>query len=87
MGPFQRTDERNKQILREVLEAAAKPDPARDAVTRQIGKSPLARVDYVGVVDRDSLKELRTIERPAIIAVAVFFGTTRLIDNILLKND
>ena len=47
-GRFNELDERNKQALREILEAAAKPDPGRDAVTRQI--TPLHRIRYDGIV-------------------------------------
>jgi pantoate--beta-alanine ligase len=56
----------------------------RQFVAREIARSPLARVDYIDLVGRDSLKSLRTVDQPAVIATAVFFGTTRLIDNIIL---
>jgi putative endopeptidase len=36
-GRFSELDERNKSILREILEEAAKPDPKRDAVTQKTG--------------------------------------------------
>ncbi len=45
---------------------------------------PGARVDYASVVDADTLQPLAELDRPAVAAVAVFLGTTRLIDNILL---
>ena len=41
-------------------------------------------IDYVVVMDRDSLRPLATIDRPAVLAVAAFFGKTRLIDNVFL---
>jgi pantoate--beta-alanine ligase len=46
--------------------------------------TPGARVDYARVVDAETLETISQIERPALAAVAVFFGTTRLIDNALL---
>jgi pantoate--beta-alanine ligase len=46
---------------------------------------PEARVDYAKIVDADSLQPLDQIDRPAVAAVAVFLGTTRLIDNIRLN--
>ncbi len=46
---------------------------------------PEARVDYAKIVDADSLQPLEQIDRPAVAAVAVFLGTTRLIDNIRLN--
>ncbi|MGE5599208.1 MAG: pantoate--beta-alanine ligase, partial [Bacteroidota bacterium] len=45
---------------------------------------PLARVDYLAVVDDESLAPVLRIERPTLVALAVFFGRTRLIDNIIL---
>jgi pantoate--beta-alanine ligase len=41
-------------------------------------------IDYVVVMDRDTLRPLTTIDRPAVLAVAAFFGKTRLIDNVFL---
>ena len=46
---------------------------------------PEARVDYAHIVDADTLQPLEQVDRPAIAAVAVFLGTTRLIDNIRLN--
>ena len=45
---------------------------------------PGARVDYARVVDAESLQTLETLDRPAVAAVAVFLGTTRLIDNLTI---
>ena len=45
---------------------------------------PEIRVDYVAVVDAETLQEISLIKRPALIAIAVFIGNTRLIDNCLL---
>ena len=42
------------------------------------------KIDYVVVMDRDSLRPLATVDRPAVLAVAAFFGKTRLIDNVFL---
>ncbi len=48
------------------------------------GVQPLAVVDYVSVADGATLRELDRIEGPALLSMAVSFGTTRLIDNELL---
>ena len=42
------------------------------------------RIDYAEVVGADDLRGRLTIEPRSLLAVAVFFGKTRLIDNILL---
>lgn len=54
------------------------------AVMDELAKSPLGRVDYVEIVDLATLLPLETIDKPALLALAVFFGKTRLIDNIIL---
>ena len=46
--------------------------------------APMARPDYVSIADAETLDELETIDRPALVSLAVRIGTTRLIDNILL---
>ncbi len=46
---------------------------------------PLARIDYVELVDSETLEPVRRIDSPAVVALAVFFGRTRLIDNCLLN--
>ncbi len=45
---------------------------------------PGSRVDYASIVDAETLQPLERLDRPAVAAVAVFLGTTRLIDNVLL---
>jgi len=42
------------------------------------------RIDYVELLSRDTLQPLTVVDRPAVLAVAVFQGTTRLIDNAFL---
>lgn len=50
-----------------------------------IKSEPLANIDYVEIVDHESLQYVDTIEKPILIAVAVYFGKTRLIDNFTYK--
>lgn len=45
---------------------------------------PFTRIDYVFVGDPETLEPVSTIKKPLIIALAVYVGKTRLIDNILL---
>lgn len=60
-------------------------DKLRTGVYEQIAAEPLARIDYVEVVDAETLQPIERIERPALVALAVFFGRARLIDNCLLE--
>ena len=50
-----------------------------------IEAEPLARIDYVELRDADSLDPIARVDRPAVLAMAVFVGTTRLIDNRVLR--
>ncbi len=49
-----------------------------------IAEEPAARLDYLAVVDPNTLDPVADVSRGALVAVAAYFGTTRLIDNILL---
>jgi pantoate--beta-alanine ligase len=51
---------------------------------QEFGNEPSARLDYLEIVDPDSLESMATISKPALIAVAAFVGNTRLIDNIVV---
>jgi len=44
----------------------------------------LARVDYAEIVDAETAQAAGTVDRPALLALAVFIGKTRLIDNAVL---
>ena len=50
-----------------------------------IEAEPGARIDYVELRDADELSSVTTLSRPAVLAMAVFVGTTRLIDNRVLR--
>lgn len=64
--------ERNADILRRQIET-------------EIQAEPLASIQYVSIADADTLEELKVIQKDALISLAVFFGKTRLIDNIRLE--
>ncbi len=42
-------------------------------------------IDYVKIVDINTLKDLKRVDEAALMAVAAYIGGTRLIDNIVLK--
>lgn len=56
----------------------------KKAVTDVIQTAPLAKIDYVQLVDGDTMAPIPKITGNAMLAVAVYFGETRLIDNVLL---
>lgn len=65
---------------------AGEIDAARlqSALHAELGAIPGAKVDYAAVVDDETLKPLARMDRPALVAVAVYLGTTRLIDNVTI---
>ncbi len=64
--------ERNAGVLRAKMEEI-------------INAEPLARLEYVSCADYISLAELDIIERKTLLSMAVYIGTTRLIDNLILE--
>jgi len=61
------------------------PSELKRIVAEKIATAPLARVDYAEVVDAESLQPATAQTQATVIAVAVYFGRTRLIDNIPLR--
>ena len=57
----------------------------RQEMTSLLKKEPLAKIDYVSIADRETLSELAQIISPALASLAVKIGSTRLIDNIVLR--
>jgi len=55
-----------------------------DAAKNLIGSAKGARIDYVSIVDAENLQPLEKLRPNALIALAVFIGKTRLIDNLRL---
>ena len=64
--------ERNSIILKKI-------------VSDEIEKEPLTSIDYVELVKYPSLEDTETVDSESLLAIAVFVGKTRLIDNIILK--
>ena len=61
-------------------------EPLRHLMQAAIATEPLARLDYVSVAHPLTLVELETITGEALFSLAVYFGQTRLIDNVLVGN-
>ena len=60
-------------------------DRIRQEMVSLITENPLAKIDYVSIADPNTLEELSVLKCPALASLAVRFGKTRLIDNILLE--
>lgn len=56
-----------------------------EIIKNSITTMPLAEIDYVSIYAYPTLSEIKTINQTAIAAVAVKFGKTRLIDNVILE--
>jgi pantoate--beta-alanine ligase len=56
-----------------------------DLVSDVIREAPLARIDYAELVDAETLQPVETVGPNSLLALAVVFGKTRLIDNIRLR--
>ena len=56
-----------------------------EAMKAHIEKEPLARIDYVQAVDADSIEPISEIRGNVLVAIAVYIGKTRLIDNFIFR--
>lgn len=64
-----------------VAEGEENVEEILDAMKAHIGKEPLAKIDYVSAVDGVTMAPVTKIEGNVLIAMAVYIGKTRLIDN------
>ena len=83
------TKEKEKSaVIYKALNAMAKSSRTVSSEIIDLGKSILEEeskcihIDYIEIVDRTNLNKLEIIDRPALAAIAVKVGKTRLIDNI-----
>jgi pantoate--beta-alanine ligase len=74
-----------KEAEKQLREGLLSTSQLENFIEREISHAPLARIDYVAVVDPETLENKNTSILPVLTAVAVFFGKTRLIDNRLIK--
>lgn len=73
--------------IHRALTAAAKLPTASEilaAARAEIEASPLARIDYLELVDAETLQTVSNLKRPAVLATAVFYGEVRLIDHVAI---
>jgi pantoate--beta-alanine ligase len=67
------------------LEDGVDPVAIRERVVRHVVTSPLARLEYVEVLDARTLRRLERLEGEVLIALGCRFGRARLIDNIQFR--
>lgn len=74
------------KAAKEAVSSGKSANQVRSLITKIITSAPLAKIDYVSVVDRGTLEEVKSFKpgQKILIALAVYFGTTRLIDNVWL---
>ena len=79
---------RSLREARDVYETGEKRTKVLKEITAvELSKEPLAKIDYVELYSFPELEEIETIEARALLAVAVYIGKTRLIDNIILGEE
>lgn len=77
---------RSLQRLQEIFQQGERSAAQLVAAGRRLlADQPSVRIDYLSVVDPESLESVPEIKRDALLAVAAYVGTTRLIDNVVLK--
>jgi pantoate--beta-alanine ligase len=69
------------------MEGERNPKRVAEVVRSQVEAEPLTRLEYVGVVDAETMEKFDRIpeDRPVLIALAARVGRTRLIDNIVIQ--
>lgn len=71
---------------RELMEAGEKDaGKIRQVILDEISAEPLAKVDYVEIVDWNTLEAVKTVDGAVLVAIAVYIGKTRLIDNFCVE--
>ncbi len=77
---------RSLKVGKELIEAGQKDvAKVKAAITAEINKEPLASIDYVEVVDFENIVPVDTIGKSVLVAMAVYIGKTRLIDNFIIE--
>ena len=59
----------------------------KETIKKQIQSEVLSKIDYIEVVDALSLNAIDLIDKPVLVAIAVYIGKTRLIDNFIWQEN
>jgi pantoate--beta-alanine ligase len=77
---------RSLQQMHKIFQQGERNSAKLSAAGRQIfAEEPAAKLDYLELVHPDTIEPVEPIRGRTLVAVAGFFGTTRLIDNLLLE--
>lgn len=66
---------------KQTIQRGASADSIINTMTEIINTEPLAKIDYISVVDANTMQPVHEITDPVLVAMAVYIGSTRLIDN------
>ncbi|AVQ39563.1 pantoate--beta-alanine ligase [Clostridium botulinum] len=70
-----------KEALNALESGETKSNTIKNIIVNRLNKEPLAKIDYVSIVDSDNLQPIEEIKSSILVAIAVYIGKTRLIDN------
>ncbi|MCC0693013.1 MULTISPECIES: pantoate--beta-alanine ligase [unclassified Clostridioides] len=68
-------------VKKELMNGTLDVKKLENLIISTINAEPLAKIDYVEIVDSNTLQPVKEIEDSILVAIAVFIGKTRLIDN------
>jgi pantoate--beta-alanine ligase len=68
-----------------IKDGTRRKDEIIEYITNRINSEKLANIEYTEIVNADSLEEIETLAGKILIALAVKFGRTRLIDNVMVE--
>lgn len=90
LSPDERKDalaliESIEMVKKTIWEGERESDVILDAVRKHIESKRFTDIDYISLVHPDTLRDIDRIEDKALLALAVFVGSTRLIDNLLVE--
>lgn len=69
------------QMGKQTIKHGTSADSIINTMTEIINTEPLAKIDYVSVVDANTMQPVHEITSPVLVAMAIYIGSTRLIDN------
>ncbi|MFT4177157.1 MAG: pantoate--beta-alanine ligase [Luteolibacter sp.] len=86
LTPEQRADApKIQRALRAAKDSGRKDAAGILEIAREgLEQTALDRIDYLSLVDAETLQPVETVVRPAVLAVAAFYGEVRLIDHVTI---